>query len=122
MNDAANRLIVLDVRAEEDRGVNVRADGYRYGVIVDGGNGDLTRGHLDEVEAVVSGWLEKPQLCACRSRRAPSRRPGTASLQSLCWSCHSAKSRADQTGRPRRIKGADERGFPLDASSHWYRS
>jgi hypothetical protein len=57
-------LVLVDMRAKKDRGVNVRADGYRCGVIIDAEAGDITRGDLDQVEAVVSRWLEKPQLCA----------------------------------------------------------
>jgi 5-methylcytosine-specific restriction protein A len=37
-----------------------------------------------------------------------------------CWACHSTKSRDDQLGRPRRVKGCDSSGFPLDPSHHWH--
>jgi 5-methylcytosine-specific restriction endonuclease McrA len=43
----------------------------------------------------------------------------------MCWSCHSAKSRADEhqarTGRPALRRGADERGFPIDPNHPWHR-
>ena len=39
--------------------------------------------------------------------------------QGLCWSCHSAKSSEDRTGRQRQIKGCDQNGMPLDPSSPW---
>lgn len=39
-------------------------------------------------------------------------------LQALCHSCHSRKTRADQTGKP--MAGCDEDGTPHDAR-HWWR-
>jgi 5-methylcytosine-specific restriction protein A len=36
-----------------------------------------------------------------------------------CWGCHSAKTRSDQTGKPRR--GCDQDGVPLDRNHHWHR-
>jgi 5-methylcytosine-specific restriction enzyme A len=40
-----------------------------------------------------------------------------------CWSHHSEKSRADQTGNPRRIKGGcDPSGMPVDPGHPWRQS
>jgi 5-methylcytosine-specific restriction protein A len=44
----------------------------------------------------------------------------TSNWVGRCWSCHSSKSRADQTGRQRRA-GCDAAGFPKDPDHHWRR-
>ena len=42
--------------------------------------------------------------------------------QGMCWSCHSAKSRADVTGKPHHVRGCDPSGIPLDPSHFWHRN
>jgi 5-methylcytosine-specific restriction enzyme A len=43
--------------------------------------------------------------------------------QPICWSCHSAKSRHDETerrtGRPRLRSGCDANGIPIDPRHPW---
>jgi 5-methylcytosine-specific restriction protein A len=44
-------------------------------------------------------------------------------LQSLCWGCHSSKTRDDEharTGRPRLLKGCGPDGVPIDLRHHWH--
>jgi 5-methylcytosine-specific restriction protein A len=36
--------------------------------------------------------------------------------QPLCKTCHSAKTRSEQTGKP--IKGTDANGYPIDPEYH----
>ena len=52
-----------------------------------------------------------------RISERPNLRLDWNNLQSLCQSCHAAKSAAERSGRP--VKGCDEAGLPLDPSHPW---
>ena len=48
--------------------------------------------------------------------------PALDKLASLCTSCHSRKTAAEQAGKTEWLrKGCDERGFPLDRNHAWYK-
>ena len=43
-------------------------------------------------------------------------------LQVMCWSCHSAKTRGEQTGNALKVRGSDQSGSPLDPKHPWHGS
>lgn len=41
-------------------------------------------------------------------------------LQTLCGSCHSAKTQAQEAGKEFGPRGCDEAGVPINPSHHWH--
>ena len=61
--------------------------------------------HVDHVVALVQGGAPLDE----------------DNVQSLCQPCHAQKTRVEeQLGQPRRVKGCDANGVPLDPAHHWH--